>query len=80
MVFELDIWQAANDLVSRYQHRAVVQAARRIDECRRSGDWRSQEAWETILKAVDAIQARKPPVTRATRLTLPAELRIIRAK
>ena len=39
-----------------------------------------QEAWETILKAVDAIQARKPPVTRATRLTLPAELRIIRAK
>jgi len=81
MVFELDIWQAANDLIGRYQHRAVVQAARRIDECRRSGDWRSQQAWETILEAIDAMQARKPVPRRvATQLTPSPELRIIRAK
>ncbi|MGH6980730.1 MAG: hypothetical protein ACREFC_05945 [Stellaceae bacterium] len=81
MVFELDIWQAATDLIDRYQNRAVVQAARRIDECTRSGDWRSKEAWMTILLAIDAIQARHaPPRRRRARLTETGELRILSAK
>lgn len=76
MVWELDVWHAARDLIGRYRSGATLQAARRIDDCIRSGDWRSQETWRLVLDAVEALQDADVP-NEAARLTLPALDRIL---
>lgn len=81
MVFELDIWHAANDLIRRHHSKAVIQAARRIDECVRAGDYHSKDTWVTVLRAIEAMQRKEVRSSRPKpTLTLPVEARILSAK
>ena len=82
MVFDLDIWHAANDLLLRYGKRATVQAARRMDDCLRTGDHLGQREWLRILRAVESMQGKKAPSPArraAPELTVVGEPRILYA-
>ena len=56
MICELDIWQAANDLIHRYGNWATVRASARADDCLIRGDDPSYFAWREILRVIVELQ------------------------
>jgi len=56
MICDLDIWQAANDLIHRYGTWATVRASARADDCLIRGDDPSYSAWREILRVIVELQ------------------------
>ena len=59
MVEEIDIYRAANQLVSRYGEDAEFEAAKQADAMLEAGDIEGQGVWQRILAAVDELQRQK---------------------
>ncbi|HXE15663.1 MAG TPA: hypothetical protein VN632_00425 [Stellaceae bacterium] len=56
MICEIDIWQAAQDLLQRYGAEAARRAAVRADESGRARDPASQKTWLEILRVVTELR------------------------
>jgi hypothetical protein len=56
MVCDIDIWQAANDLIGRYGHRALARAVERAENALRVDDHMSHRTWCEISRVVDSLQ------------------------
>jgi len=56
MICDLDIWQAANDLIHRYGNWATVRASARADDCLIKGDHQSYSTWREILRVIVELQ------------------------
>jgi hypothetical protein len=57
MIFDRDIWRAANLLISEYGDGAEFVAARRADEMLDSGDHEGETVWLRIRQAIVELQA-----------------------
>jgi hypothetical protein len=57
MVFDLDIWRAANLLIKSHGANAELEAARRQDLMLDRGDDEGRLVWVRIRRAIEALQA-----------------------
>ena len=57
---EMEIYRAANQLVSRYGKDAGIEAAMRAAAMVERGDPEGLAVWKRILRAVDELQLDKP--------------------
>jgi hypothetical protein len=56
MIPNLDIWRAANVLVTEYGDDAPLLAARRCDALMANGDVDGEPVWKGILRAVEELR------------------------
>jgi hypothetical protein len=57
MIFDLDIWRAANLLIQRHGVDAEIEAAKRADQMLERGDLDGNLVWKRIRRAIAALQA-----------------------
>jgi hypothetical protein len=60
MISRLDIYRAANLLISRYGADAPIEAARMIDRMLELGDPEGRALWCRIRNAIEVLQASQP--------------------
>ncbi len=60
MVDDLEIYRAANQLVTRYGQDAEFEAAKQADAMIERGDPEGLAVWKRILRAVDDLLAQAP--------------------
>ena len=57
MISDLDIYRAANLVISRHGPDALVEAARMVDRMLELGDPDGQAVWRRIRRAIEALKA-----------------------
>ena len=57
MISDLDIYRAANLVISRHGPDALVEAARMVDRMLELGDSDGRAVWRRIRRAIEALQA-----------------------
>ena len=62
MITDLEIYRAANQLVKRYGPDAEFHAAERADAMLEACDIEGRRVWMQILKAVDELLSKEPPL------------------
>ena len=60
MIFDLDIYRAANVLMDRYGHDAPLLATKRAIKMLDAGDLNGYAVWKRILRAVEEMQRTEP--------------------
>ena len=61
MIFDLDIYRSANELIEQHGDAADIEAAMRADERLAAGDMEGEAVWLRIVKAVEELQAQERP-------------------
>ncbi len=59
LLSELDIWRAANLLISQHGPDAEIEAARKADLMLERGDRDGQLVWMRIMRAITALQSER---------------------
>ncbi len=58
---DIGVYRAANTLVKRWGENAPLEAARNADAMIERGDPDGLAFWNRVIKAVEVLQAEKPP-------------------
>ncbi len=61
MIFDLDIFRSANELIKQYGDAADIEAAMRADERLAAGDMEGEAVWLRILKAIEELLSEERP-------------------
>ncbi len=61
MTSDIDIYRAANELITQHGDDAPIRAAMRADKMLERGDLDGQAVWRRILKAIDELLASERP-------------------
>ncbi len=61
MIFDLDIFRSANELIKQYGDAADIEAAMRADERLAAGDMEGEAVWLRILKAIAELLLEERP-------------------
>ncbi len=59
---EPDIYRTAQSLIREHGDKAAEQAARKVEAMMDCRDLNGQRTWRWVLRAVDQLQSKQPPV------------------
>lgn len=61
VIFDVDIYRSANELIKRHGESAADHAATKADESYEARDVRGYVTWRRIVEAVERLRSMKPP-------------------